>query len=174
MQARIWGLRQGLHRQSAVPKEFVSSFDYDIKELMGNTVKLNQSADALAAELKQAHVECEHLRAILAQAQDRMGDLEREARFWKDRDEKFEAMQSSFVARSAEDMQTIQVRNRLTHTRGYETNSLPQFLNEQLRRNEMARQVSSPLIVGQHYDVLVLTVNDRSCKIKSTASAACG
>lgn len=105
LQARIWGLRQGMYRQGLVPRDFLISFDYDVQELVNNTVKLNQSADVLAGELKDAQLECKSLQA-------KISDLERDIQSWEERHEHLETAQSRLAARSSEDMKTIQVGGR--------------------------------------------------------------
>ena len=93
-----------MYSQSEIPQEFLKSFDYDMQELMGNTVKLNKSADALADELKKSHEECKRLQADLR-------ELQHDAQSLKGRQGEFEIEQSRLVKRSSEDMRTIQVRN---------------------------------------------------------------
>ncbi|GAB1313596.1 Liprin-beta-2 [Madurella fahalii] len=119
LQARIWGLRQGMRHQPDIPRDFLSSFDYDIQELISNTVKLNQSADALAAEVKKAYGESERLQAIMgsqhvehqqfrSKAEATIHDLERDVQSQQERRLNAEAMLSSLEAQRTTDMQRIQ------------------------------------------------------------------
>jgi hypothetical protein len=108
LQARIWGLRQGLYRQTAVAQEFLTSFDYDVRELMSNTVKMNQALDTLADELEKAKDKLERIRGLEATIRDLEGDL----KDYKKRAETSENTMASIVKQSEEDMRTIQVSNR--------------------------------------------------------------
>ncbi|KXX82529.1 Liprin-beta-2 [Madurella mycetomatis] len=119
LQARIWGLRQGMHHQPEVPRDFLNSFDYDVQELISNTVKLNQSADALAAELKKVYGESERLQAIMgsqhvehqqfrSKAEAAIHDLECDVQSQQERRLNVEAMLSSLEAQRTADIERIQ------------------------------------------------------------------
>ncbi|KAL2195700.1 hypothetical protein P885DRAFT_40155 [Corynascus similis CBS 632.67] len=126
-QARVWGLRQGMYRQNLIPRNFLLSFDYDVQELMNNAVKMNQAADQLAAELKKALAKQEsngNLEATVLR-------LEADVRDWKERALNAERTLAGIARRSDEDMKTIQ------------------FLKEQLRQNEMARNILQEQVNGK-------------------------
>ncbi|KAK4120026.1 hypothetical protein N657DRAFT_580707 [Parathielavia appendiculata] len=127
LQARIWGLRQGMYRQIAIPQEFLTSFDYDVEELMKNTVKMNQALDSLADELKKTKAEQERVRSLEATIRGLEGDLED----YKKRAENSEKALASIAGRADEDMRAIQ------------------FLKEQLRQNEMTRMILQEQVNGK-------------------------
>ncbi|KAK4155058.1 hypothetical protein C8A00DRAFT_42288 [Chaetomidium leptoderma] len=127
LQSRVWGLRQGMYRQPSIPQEFLTSFDYDVQELMNNTVKLNQAVDNLAAELKTAKGEQENIRGLEATVRGLKGDLKE----YKERSQNAEKTLGSLAERSDEDMRTIQ------------------FLKEQLRQGEMSRTILHEQVNGK-------------------------
>lgn len=94
-----------MYGQSGIPPEFLTSFDYDIQELVANTVKVNKAADNLGFELKEALDECESLKA-------RIRKLELDAKSWKGYREELEIERSRLLARSTEDMKAMKVCNR--------------------------------------------------------------
>jgi chromosome segregation ATPase len=94
-----------LYRQTSIPQEFLTSFDYDVQELMNNTVKMNQAIDNLAGELKKALAEQERIRGLEATIRDLEGDLSD----YKERSQNAEKTLASIAGRSDEDMRTIQV-----------------------------------------------------------------
>ena len=94
-----------MYRQTSIPQEFLTSFDYDVQELMNNTVKMNQAIDHLASELKKALAEQERIRGLEATIRDLEGDL----RDYKERSQNAEKTLASIAGRSDEDMRTIQV-----------------------------------------------------------------
>lgn len=109
-----------MHHQPEVPRDFLNSFDYDVQELISNTVKLNQSADALAAELKKVYGESERLQAIMGsqhvehqqfrgKAEAAIHDLECDVQSQQERRLNAEAMLSSLEAQRTADMERIQV-----------------------------------------------------------------
>ncbi|SPQ20552.1 3c1c125b-bded-4642-9d05-df9f32c32def [Thermothielavioides terrestris] len=119
LQARIWGLRQGMYRQPAVPTDFLASFDYDLQELVGNTVKMDQAVDTLAAELKNALADLDRVRELEATIQD----LRREVEAWKQRHAECKHAATTMAARNEEDIRRIK------------------HLTEQLRQSESARTI---------------------------------
>ncbi|KAL2155552.1 hypothetical protein VTH82DRAFT_294 [Thermothelomyces myriococcoides] len=127
LQARIWGLRQGMHRQGVVPHDFLMSFDYDVQELMNNTVKMNQAVDELAAELKKDPEENERIQCLEATIRN----LESDLNDWKERALTAEKTVTDLAGQADEDMKTIQ------------------FLNEQLHQNEMARTILQEQVNGK-------------------------
>lgn len=144
-----------MHHQPAVPRDFLSSFDYDIQELMSNTVKLNQSADALAAELEKAYAESERLQAIIgsqhvehqqfrSKAEAAIRELECDVQSQQERRINAEAMLSSLEAQRSADMHKIQVCRRP----GYPCQSMRkltalwQQLEDEIQRLNALMQVS--------------------------------
>ncbi|KAH6613334.1 hypothetical protein F5144DRAFT_616306 [Chaetomium tenue] len=127
LQARVWGLRQGMYSQNAIPPEFLKSFDYDVQELMSNTVKMNQAVDRLTAELKKALTEQERVRTL----ESTIRNLEADLSDWKSRSQNAEKTLSCIAGRSDEDVRTIQ------------------FLKEQLRQNEMTRTILQEQVNGK-------------------------
>ncbi|KAL2184839.1 hypothetical protein L209DRAFT_773255 [Thermothelomyces heterothallicus CBS 203.75] len=127
LQARVWGLRQGMYRQNSIPHDFLLSFDYDVQELMNNTVKMNQAVDQLAAELKKDPDECERIPSLEATIRG----LESDLKDWKERALNAEKTLAGIAGRADEDMKTIQ------------------FLKEQLRQNEMARTILQEQVNGK-------------------------
>ncbi|KAH6851260.1 hypothetical protein B0I37DRAFT_404900 [Chaetomium sp. MPI-CAGE-AT-0009] len=127
LQARIWGLRQGMYNQSAIPQEFLQSFDYDVQALMGNTVNMNEAVDRLTAELKKAFADQERIHTLEATNRSLAADLKE----WKERCQNAEKTLASIAGRSDEDMRTIQ------------------FLKEQLRQNDMARTILQDQVNGK-------------------------
>ncbi|KAL2157827.1 hypothetical protein VTH06DRAFT_5096 [Thermothelomyces fergusii] len=104
LQARVWGLRQGMYRQDSIPLDFLLSFDYDVQELMNNTVKMNQAADRLAAELKKGPDGDERVPSLEATIRG----LESDLKDWKERALNAEKTLASIAGRADEDMKTIQ------------------------------------------------------------------
>ncbi|KAK4101881.1 hypothetical protein N658DRAFT_523542 [Parathielavia hyrcaniae] len=131
LQARVWGLRQGMYRQNAIPKEFLMSFDYDVEELMKNTVTMNKSLDSLADELKKKKArpdgEQECARGLEARIRDLEGDLEDSRK----REENSQRALANIAARADEDLRAIQ------------------FLQEKLRQNEMTRMILQEQVNGK-------------------------
>ncbi|EAQ91640.1 predicted protein [Chaetomium globosum CBS 148.51] len=127
LQARIWGLRQGMYSQNEIPPEFLKSFDYDVQELMSNTVKMNQAVDRLTAELKKALTEQGRVRTL----ESTIRNLEADLSDWKSRSQNAEKTLSCIAGRSDEDVRTIQ------------------FLKEQLRQNEMTRTILQEQVNGK-------------------------
>ena len=107
LQTRIWGLRQGMYHQPSVPKEFLMAFDYDVQELIHNTVKMNEAVDKLAAELKKAIGEQERIRGM----EVTIRDLERDLADYKQRAQSAERTLASLASRTEEDMRAIQACN---------------------------------------------------------------
>lgn len=83
------------------------AFDYDVQELMHNTVKMNEAVDKLAAELKKAIGEQERIRGLEATVRD----LERDLAEYKERAQSAERTLASLASRTEEDMRAIQVRS---------------------------------------------------------------
>lgn len=94
-----------MYGQNVIPQEFLKSFDYDVQELMNNTVKMNQAVDRLTAELKKALAEQERVRILESTIRNLEGNL----KDWKGRSQNAEKTLASMVGRSDEDMRTIQV-----------------------------------------------------------------
>ena len=94
-----------MHAQNAIPPEFLKSFDYDVQELISNTVKMNQAVDRLTAELKKALTEQERVRTL----ESTIRNLEADLSDWKSRSQNAEKTLSSIAGRSDEDVRTIQV-----------------------------------------------------------------
>jgi hypothetical protein len=136
LQARIWGLRQGLYRQPGVAQEFLTSFDYDVRELMSNTVKMNQALDTLADELEKAKAEKESIRGLEATIRDLEGDL----KDYKKRAENAETTLKSVAGRSEEDMRTIQVRNPAQRPEGRVTDAKHSFSRSSFARMRWLRR----------------------------------
>lgn len=111
LQTRVWGLRQGMYRQSSIPREFLTSFDYDMQEMMSNTVKLNKAADTMAEELKQMHDEYKRLQAGITK-------LEQDSQAWKGRQYELEMEQMRLLEENNEDRRTIQVCNLTGDSKG--------------------------------------------------------
>ncbi|KAL1837164.1 hypothetical protein VTJ49DRAFT_4194 [Mycothermus thermophilus] len=128
LQGRLWGLRQGLYAQPGVPKEFLTAFDYDVQELMNNTVRMNQAIDIMAEEIKKSAFSYE--QRITAR-NDKIRELEYELQQWQNRHENSERTVASMLNRSEEDMRTIQ------------------FLKEQLRQSEVARAILQEQVNGK-------------------------
>ncbi|KAL2134056.1 hypothetical protein VTI74DRAFT_1112 [Chaetomium olivicolor] len=131
IQARLWGLRQGLQRQAAIALDFLVSFDYDVQELMNNLIKMSQMMDGLATEAKKLQLELEGIEGDKRGLEATIRDLEGDVKDWKERYQKSETLMSSLAVRSEEDMRTIQ------------------FLKEQLRQNEMARMILQEQVEGK-------------------------
>lgn len=126
-----------MNSQPAFPQELLASFDFDMQEMMGNTIKLNQAADDLGDELKKSGDDCKRLEA-------RLRELEHHAQSLKGREGALTVEQSRLMKRSSEDMRTIQVCNLVpvhSVTKDEPTNTLAQYLTDQLRENEMAKMV---------------------------------
>jgi predicted RNase H-like nuclease (RuvC/YqgF family) len=98
-----------MYGQNVIPPEFLKSFDYDVQELINNTVKMNQAVDRLTAELKKALAEQERVRTLESTIRNLEGDL----KDWKERSQNAEKTLASIAGRSDEDMRTIQVCNIL-------------------------------------------------------------
>ncbi|KAK4236557.1 hypothetical protein C8A03DRAFT_35526 [Achaetomium macrosporum] len=101
VQARVWGLRRGLYRQPALSREFLTSFDYDVQELMKNTVKLSQAHETLAAELKKIQTAVNSVIPGNRGIEAKIRDLQAELEDWKERCKKSEKTMSVLVARMA-------------------------------------------------------------------------
>ncbi len=94
-----------MQRQSAIPKEFLKSFDYDVHELMNNTATMNQVVDDLAAQYKKVLNVLERVSGLEATIRALEGDVSD----YKERAQNAEKAVSSLASRSDEDMRTIQV-----------------------------------------------------------------
>lgn len=95
-----------MHRQGVVPHDFLMSFDYDVQELMNNTVKMNQAVDELAAELKKDPEENERIQYLEATIRN----LESDLNDWKERALTAEKTVTDLAGQADEDMKTIQAR----------------------------------------------------------------
>ncbi|KAK4239051.1 hypothetical protein C8A03DRAFT_32906 [Achaetomium macrosporum] len=123
VQTRVWGLRGGLYRQPALSREFLTSFDYDVQELVKNTVKLSQANETLAAELKKVQTAVNSVVPGNRGVEAKIRDLQAELEDWKERSKKTEKAMSVLVAKNDEDGKTIQ------------------SLKEQLRQSEATRTI---------------------------------
>ncbi|KAL2020778.1 hypothetical protein VTK56DRAFT_7976 [Thermocarpiscus australiensis] len=139
LQTRIWGLRQGMSRQPSISEDFLTSFDYDIQEMINNTVKINQAADVLANDLRKAQLECERLQVDLNtqqaeneqlcnRADTEIRDLKREIKSLKEQRQTFESMVTSLQGQEENYKNTI----RLLYERIEQQAKTNQQLEEQV------------------------------------------
>jgi hypothetical protein len=140
-----------MYRQPAVPTDFLASFDYDLQELVGNTVKMDQAVDTLAAELKNALADLDRVRELEATIQD----LRREVEAWKQRHAECKHAATTMAARNEEDIRRIKVCQHARALRDEPAaHKFTQHLTEQLRQSESARTVSAFPTIGWHDGVI--------------------
>jgi hypothetical protein len=107
----MWGLRCGLYRQPGLSREFLAAFDYDMSELVRNTVKLDAAHEALARDFKALESAVNNvLPGSNASAEAKIQRLQGGLENWKQRCERSEKAMANVVARSDDDRKTIEVR----------------------------------------------------------------